>query len=84
MLLFNHQRQPREVTVTVGGVDRAVRRFRLDANGYAQVPGALAVGGGAIHLAAVPGFSAELLVVERGVPANPDAVFADGFESSQP
>lgn len=84
VLLFNHQRQPREVTVTVGGVDRAVRRFRLDANGYAQVPGALAVGGGAIHLAAVPGFSAELLVVERGVPANPDAVFADGFESSQP
>ena len=84
VLLFNHQRTARAVEVTVGGADRAVRRFRLDAGGYAAVPGSLAVAGGRIQLEALPMLSAELLVIDPHPPAGTGAVFANGFESGTP
>lgn len=82
VLLFNHGTQARAVTVNVAQTPlSAWRRYRLDGNGFAAIGGSLPLAGSSVVLASMPGRSAELLVLTKGVVVDPeDQVFDDGFE----
>lgn len=79
ILLFNRGPGARSVNVDLAGVGaQNYSAWRLAAGGYSQVANASPVAASSLALADVPGFSATLLVINRGAAPNP--IFANGFE----
>jgi len=79
VLLFNRTPGARSVDLALAGISaQSYSAWRLAAGGYAQVANATPLAGATLALADLPGYSATLLVIERGAIAN--GIFANGFE----
>lgn len=79
VLLFNRTPGARSVDLALAGIGaQSYSAWRLTAAGYAQVANVVPLAGATLALADLPGFSATLLVIERGAGAN--GIFANGFE----
>ena len=79
VLLFNRSPGARSVDLALAGIGaQSYSAWRLAAGGYSQVANSAPIAGASLALANLPGYSATLLVINRGALAN--AIFANGFE----